>query len=51
MPVMSISPNTSHAGEFEALQEEAYKWQRGIWADPLADVYLAGEKTIKSWNF
>lgn len=49
--VMTISPNTAHAGEFEALQAEAQKEQRGIWANPPPTCTWRGERIIQHWYF
>ncbi|WP_286725800.1 thermonuclease family protein [Pelotomaculum sp. PtaB.Bin117] len=49
--VMSIKPNTTHANEFETLQVEAQKGQRGIWANPPPNCAWRGERIIKQWYF
>jgi micrococcal nuclease len=49
--VASIPPNTAHADEFEALQAEARKEQRGIWADPPPLSRWREYRVLEHWIF
>ncbi len=49
--VMTIPPNTAHTAEFEKLQTEAQKAQRGIWANPPPPYTWREHKVIKEWYF
>lgn len=49
--VMTIPPNTAHAEEFEALQDEALKERCGIWADPPPKFTFRNKRVVVEWIF
>lgn len=48
--VMTITPNTNHAAEFNQLQAVAEEKQKGIWTMPPSKCTWRGERVGQKWN-